>query len=508
MYLMVMYFLTGSHRDVFKMVESCVSEELTSEEQQIFNQLEFLGNDSHPDAHACRLKLSAVTVGLGEDAMECPWSVEEEMRDYVRKHFYVSAECRLSTDEELLLLQQCSMSMDSELYVELMNRRAFVSAIESLENLPKDRTLTVKLGTSNLPTVENFDRDPDTTILSNPKETKISSKVFSAAYSRPEDQVIFGGLRGLQFINGALMSGITLSSSHYGFPLLYDLLVGTIPFKVHPSDRTHNWGRMLFRLIPPSDYCVTSAEMSALRILSENPNIACHPNIPKFQIDSTMSKFKGMFKGSDAVSRVVEQLHAFLTKTQIRSMIEFPPMFKESVTNNNTIKLKAPSSLAENRSWVIPRISNYSQNTFDLDIQNCAGVNIPVAQLQAFASRPLAPIKLESFVQYIDRSQRRLPPASAAVPFNISGDKATKTHCSEATMRRITSDVSYYAQKTNAESEPTLIGFSPADVDSFHHSPSALNKAQSQLASLSKSLNTSMRFDRQSRKYNHHIVDF
>jgi hypothetical protein len=35
MYLMVLYFITGSYRDVFKMVESCVSEELTPEEVSI-----------------------------------------------------------------------------------------------------------------------------------------------------------------------------------------------------------------------------------------------------------------------------------------------------------------------------------------------------------------------------------------------------------------------------------------------------------------------------------------
>lgn len=216
------------------------------------------------------------------------------------------------------------------------------------------------------------------------------------------------------------MSGITLSSGNYGFPLLYDLMVGTVPFKLHPGNRSHNSGRILFRLIPPSDYSVKSAEMSALRILAENPNIACHPNIPKFQVDSTMSKFKGMFKGSDAVSRVVEQLHAFLTRTQICSMIQFPQVYKESGAAQNTIKLKASSSINENRSWVVPQVSNYAQNTFDLDIQNCANVSIPIAQLQAFASRPLALIKLESFVQYIDRSQRRLPQASGGVPFNIS----------------------------------------------------------------------------------------
>lgn len=49
------------------MAESCVSEELNPEELQIFNQHEFLGNNFHPDAHACRLKLSAVTVVLDSD---------------------------------------------------------------------------------------------------------------------------------------------------------------------------------------------------------------------------------------------------------------------------------------------------------------------------------------------------------------------------------------------------------------------------------------------------------
>jgi hypothetical protein len=32
MYLMVLYFITGAYQDVFRMVESCVSEELSAEE--------------------------------------------------------------------------------------------------------------------------------------------------------------------------------------------------------------------------------------------------------------------------------------------------------------------------------------------------------------------------------------------------------------------------------------------------------------------------------------------
>ncbi len=499
MYLMVMYFITGSYRDVFKMVESCVSEELSAEENQIFNQLEFLGNDFHPDAHACRLKLSAVTVGLGEGSMNCPWSVQDEMKQYVLKHSYVSSACRLSTDEETLLLQLCSTAMRGTLYKELVNRKAFVEAVTTLEHIPRDQTVTVNLGLPKKPEIVNFDGEPDTSILDNHKKTMITSKLFGAAYSRPEDaNVAYGGTNAVQFINAALMSGIVISSGQYGFPLIYDLLLGTVAFKVHPNDRPHNWGRLLLRLLPPTDYSHKSAEMSALKLLAENPTIASHPTIPKFQIESGMTKFKKMFNGTDAVSKVIELLHAFLSKPQMNAMIEHPQMYKEAVVSRNTVNLKAPSSYSENRLWVVPRISDFSQDVFHLDIQNCANVNIPTAQLQAFASRPLAPIKLESFVQYLDRSQRRLGLVSSAVPFDISGERATRTHCSETTSRRIASDVIKFADQANRESLPILKGFTPADVDSLHHSPGAMNQALSQLNILIKTLNSSMSFDRKS----------
>ena len=89
----------------------------------------------------------------------------------------------------------------------------------------------------------------------------------------------------MEFINSAIDSGIEITSARYGYPLMFDLLVGTVGFKLHPNDRTHNWGRMLVRLVPPSDFKRKSAEMSSLRVLSENPLVAQHPHMPKFQID-------------------------------------------------------------------------------------------------------------------------------------------------------------------------------------------------------------------------------
>ena len=133
-----------------------------------------------------------------------------------------------------------------------------------------------------------------------------------------------------------------------------------------------------------------------------------------------------------------------------------------------------------------------------LYLQNCAAVNIPMAQIQAFSSKPLGPIKLESFVVYLSRSRLREPNISGAVPFDLSASKAARTHCSEATTQRISTDIQKYAFSTNNSTTPNLIGFTPADIESLHSNLDTLNLALSQLGSLIKALNGLMEFDRMS----------
>lgn len=118
--------------------------------------------------------------------MKCPWSIAEEMEEYTRKHEFVSSACRLTTEEEMLLLQLCSPDARDRLSLSLLNRKAFVGAVTSLSSLPQDKTLTVKLGKEKPPVIENFDFGADYTIIENPKKTMVSAKLFGAAYSRPE----------------------------------------------------------------------------------------------------------------------------------------------------------------------------------------------------------------------------------------------------------------------------------------------------------------------------------
>lgn len=133
-----------------------------------------------------------MTLGLGvESTMKCPWSVTEEMEAYVKKHSFVSSACRLTTEEEMLILEMCSSDTRGKLSLILLNRKAFVAAVTTLGTLPKDKTLTVKLGREKPPVVENFDFGADYTIIENPKKSMVSAKLFGAVYNRPEDVSLF-----------------------------------------------------------------------------------------------------------------------------------------------------------------------------------------------------------------------------------------------------------------------------------------------------------------------------
>jgi hypothetical protein len=325
-------------------------------------------------------------------------------------------------------------------------------------------------------------------------QSSLSSNFVSL---RMQEEVAFGGLKALEFINNAVSKGVEIASASYGFPLLYDLLTGTIKFKVHPADTPHNWGRILFRLIPSSDFKILCCEMSILRILAENPPLANHPKIPRFIVDSGMSKIKGMFAGKDSVSRLIEQLHQFLVQDSVRAMIRNVNMYQESI-QRSTMILNRPESYSQHRLWVVPRISDYSQSQFFLDIQNCAAVNIPRKQLEAFSSQPLAPLGLEKYVANLNKAQMGESAVSPILPFDVSGQRVAQTHCSQATMQRVKDDVYKYSVQANSETTPCLIGFTPGEIRKVHSDSATHGVALAQLGKLTKALNQAMEFDRKS----------
>jgi hypothetical protein len=192
------------------------------------------------------------------------------------------------------------------------------------------------------------------------------------------------------------------------------MLTGALQMKLLPTDNPHNFARLLIRLLPASDYTKTGTMMSTLRILAENPHVASASTLPKFQIDSTMDKFKGMFKGKDAVSRLVEGLHQYLTQQSVT--IKLPTsVFTEHVPPGNITVADRDDFFAQNRLWIIPRVTNYSSREAKVEFAKFERIGVGRDKLLPFVTSPL--VSLGSWVQSVSRAENGLGVVSGELPF-------------------------------------------------------------------------------------------
>ena len=108
LYLLLLRFLHRDYAEVFRLAASVGTDiELSVEEKAIFSALKD-NADAHPDAHACRLKISLVTA---DSPMKAGWDLTHEMSRYITKLPHVSAPCRMSHSEEAQLMQECILSI-------------------------------------------------------------------------------------------------------------------------------------------------------------------------------------------------------------------------------------------------------------------------------------------------------------------------------------------------------------------------------------------------------------
>ena len=105
LYLLLLYFIHGRYAEVMSLVETCNTDhELSQEEAQIWRSLSLLTEDGNVDAHAARLKIYLMTVD--SPSLDPPWELKPSLEVYVLHRCALSASCRLSATEELLLLRE------------------------------------------------------------------------------------------------------------------------------------------------------------------------------------------------------------------------------------------------------------------------------------------------------------------------------------------------------------------------------------------------------------------
>lgn len=107
-----MHFDSRDYETVFRLIDGVATDTvLGASGLRIFNAFAMAEDDWHPNAHACRLKISLVTIDSG---MSLPWDLTVECSRYILKLTSVSSSCRLALAEELQLLDSERVVMDKE----------------------------------------------------------------------------------------------------------------------------------------------------------------------------------------------------------------------------------------------------------------------------------------------------------------------------------------------------------------------------------------------------------
>ena len=89
LYLLLLRFLNRNYAEVSALVDSIATDtQYSAEGTVIFEQLAQTVTDAHPDAHACRLKISLVTM---DSPMQSPWDLTREAYNFIAKLAHVSA---------------------------------------------------------------------------------------------------------------------------------------------------------------------------------------------------------------------------------------------------------------------------------------------------------------------------------------------------------------------------------------------------------------------------------
>ena len=180
---------------------------LTNEEIWILSQLP---TDCHPDALACRLRLTLLCRDCGTDPA---WEAEEDFKAYLSVHTHVSVACRLSESEEQRLLSYYPIDSRAQFLHALANAPTQITVHSTCQS--GGRTLDTVHGELMPAALEQICRSPSSCLGR-----------MNMCYDRPEEQLI-AGAPALRLVDTLWNRGGLLSwGCRTGFALLYDILLG------------------------------------------------------------------------------------------------------------------------------------------------------------------------------------------------------------------------------------------------------------------------------------------
>ena len=505
LYMILLKFLNRDYSAAMKQIESChVDTAFTPEEQWVFDQFERTNDDMHPDAHACRLKL---TLAIMYSDNKGKWEVHVEMDKYLAKLQHVSTDCRLNIDEEIDILYHCKSGTSR-----IKNRLDYLNALKAgqanVELKPaaqrwggqpwmKLRGLTSDYIDSNGSKITRIH-------YKRPESANDSHDPQAAALARalgvnlpPSNSVKDKNCLELVWDDALLSDEESGSNRQLGFLFLYEVALGTVKLIINGQDISSSLGELLIRYFhlklarwgketvdEGESEAAASRQIAWLAAMLESPanNRTQWPVVPTdnetsiclrrgFNLYTAQNRDLGFLLKSylDAVDNhfktvLVSQEHQILLAHQnlILNQARLTPL-----SQINKVK-----PIPANPTKEPPKLRDTGCDYRELlsrSFPSSVLLRISEEDVQSFVSFPLGPIQLEKYLTYVDTSKK----VSSKLPFNISSHPASESIVAKEMLSRISEDVNKFAEFQNSSKSPKLNYLLPEQIDGYARNTNA-----------------------------------
>ncbi|KAI9918712.1 hypothetical protein PsorP6_012156 [Peronosclerospora sorghi] len=463
LYLILSSLLKRNYLTAVEFIVVCnVDVKFTDEEKRIFDQLAKTLDDRHPNACACRIRLSLCIVYSDN---KTPWKLNEELYDYLTTSKHVDASCRLNVEEEKEALMRCQQHSPL-----LLLRKEFCDHVQPQSVTKMDFKLTQS----------HIGGQPWSKLCLYSKEylAAFGKKLSTVRYNRPKhnvgidkkfliDEEEAGKLAWNCAVVGDEISGMNRG---LGFLFLYECLNQQLVVRLGGVDCARSFGDLYTRFLhlkmskwgreivdDGEDECTPSTAIAHLAMMTAHPA----DEWPSSPCDQESVNFftRGTSLYSEKTAGTALKDFFDILEMEFQAKLE-SQQHVSGVIN----PIKAQFSQLRYTTEQVVQISISPSNcltTFNVPNASCSERQFVVTKdCPLNPEFPLEAIDVKQFVTFADPEAQ----FEATLPFDLSKHPMAQTAAAKDMLKRLDKDIATNAHVLNESKNAFVKGVTPATL--------------------------------------------
>ncbi|CAI5729997.1 unnamed protein product [Peronospora destructor] len=485
LYLILISLLTRNYATAIEFIMGCnVDVKFTDEEKRVFGQLSKTLDDRHPNACACRIRLS---LGIAYSENRAPWKLSDELYDYLTTSQHVEAPCKLTLEEEGEALAHCHQRSPL-----LLLRKEVCDHIQPDSGTKIDFKLT-RLRVGGQPWMKLC-------LYSKSHLAVHGKKLSTVRYNRPKHGVginskflIDDDEAGKLVWNCAVVGDeISGSNRGLGFLFLYECLTQQLIVRMGGDDCSRSFGDLFARFLhlklsrwgretvdDGEEECVPSDALAQLAMVIAHPG-GGWPSSPCDQESANM-----LSRGANLYSKMT-------VGTMLKHFFDFVEVEFQSKLESEDhqvlviVPVKTQFSQLHHtaeRVFDIPIAASNDMKNFDVSNTSCGERQFMGAKNSSINPEfPLEAIDVNQFITFCDPEAE----VRAALPFDLSKHPAAQTAAAKDLLKRLDDDIAVNAQAVKGSKDAFITGVTPMCLST----PDKLTSKTLTIEHLQKLINT------------------